>query len=582
MDVAAAAAGFVSLAFQSFQGCVQAFEFFSTAQHIGADADLFRTGLEFEKYRLISWAQRIGLGQNPRSTLNWQLAGLLLGQLESFLTSAETLKTRYSLEVSEEIVLATDKSLAAQVPKVGIAKLIARLKPSIYTTAGKIIQENNSTFKRLRWATRDRDKLKRFLGEIAELVNKLELLLDRAEGEAERSEYNRLLREVISLTSTTSEAGQIKELVGQGPYPSSTQASIRAAAHLKQIRLVLGADQRPDEVKGRVTDPSEVMALAMPKLPVLKRKLEPWKGERLELEGLEFANYKGKQVLIQWKIAEGAQWDKYKEQMKCLAVLLMSLSDKSFRSLPCMGYYPMESNGRHGVVYGTPDNSVDWTFKSLRDLILEQRLVSLRRRLAISRAIAETILQLHTAGWMHKSLRSSNIIFLAPRGSGSQEFLKSEPYLVSYDYARPDMAEAAKAFTQMPETTSDEDLYRHPQARGANRETYQKRFDMYALACVLVELVSWDLLINLHSKYTKKGLVQSLTKAIEANAVLEMPSLEDLLSVKDALELFCSQGGEKIVEIITCCLTTKEVPADENGLLNTQVAVVEQLSWFRV
>jgi hypothetical protein len=52
MEVAAAAAGFVSLTFNAFQSCVVAFDFFYTAQHIGADGDFFAAKLQLEQYRL--------------------------------------------------------------------------------------------------------------------------------------------------------------------------------------------------------------------------------------------------------------------------------------------------------------------------------------------------------------------------------------------------------------------------------------------------------------------------------------------------------------------------------------------------
>lgn len=71
MEIAAAALQFTTIAAQSFRGCLLAIDLFSTAQHIGTDGDLFRTGLECEKYRLISWADRVGLlDQNERETLN--------------------------------------------------------------------------------------------------------------------------------------------------------------------------------------------------------------------------------------------------------------------------------------------------------------------------------------------------------------------------------------------------------------------------------------------------------------------------------------------------------------------------------
>ncbi|KAI0479701.1 prion-inhibition and propagation-domain-containing protein [Xylaria cf. heliscus] len=581
MEIAAAALQFASMAVQAFHGCVIAIEFFSTAQNMGADGDLFQAGLEFEKYRLMAWASRVGLlGDNERQTINWQLASILLKQLKSLLTSADMVRDRYSLTVTEEEVQAMEESQVSEVPRSGVAKLIARLKPNLHTTTSKIIQENNSTVKRLRWAARDRDKLKAFLKEISGLITKLEFLLDSTERQQEKEEYHRLLREAISLTTTTAEAGQIKDLLEDRPDLRQGERSINAAAYLKQVRLVLGADKREDEVTPKLT--GKIIGVKMPKLSILGRSLRPWNGSELYTSGLEFAKYHNRQVLVQWKVIETAQWERYTNQMKCLAVFLMSLSDKSFRSLHCLGYYPLETQGRHGVIYSMPDDEEDWDFRSLKHLLSTQSFVSLKRRLEIARAIADTVLQLHTAGWLHKSLRSENIIFLAPRGSSSDVFLKSEPYIIGYEYARSDTKESANAFTELPDTELETDLYRHPQARGLNRETFQKRFDMYAMACILVELVMWEPLVGIFSSYVTQGLKDIISIAQASNEIIELPSLERLLQNDDAVRILAYRSGETVLEVIRTCSSAEKAKPGDEGLLEDQIAAVNKLAWCQI
>jgi len=104
MEAAGAVAGFVGLPIALFQSCVQAFELLQTAQHIGADGDLFSTKLQWEQYQLLQWGRKAELYATTQleGHLNWKLAESLLGQLESLLTSAEKLKTTYRLDVVEE------------------------------------------------------------------------------------------------------------------------------------------------------------------------------------------------------------------------------------------------------------------------------------------------------------------------------------------------------------------------------------------------------------------------------------------------------------------------------------------------
>ncbi|KAI1276919.1 prion-inhibition and propagation-domain-containing protein [Xylaria sp. FL0933] len=549
---------------QPVRGCVIAIELFSTARYMGADADLFHTGLEFEKYRLIARADRVGiLGDNEKQTINWQLAGILLRQLELLLTSANVLRDRYSLNVTEEEVQAINELQAMEAPKSGVSKLIARVKPTLYTAIRKIISENNSTTQKFQWAARDRDKLKELLKQISGFVNKLEFLLDSTERQQEKENYTRLLREVISLTSTTGEAGQIKDLFEGGPSPRNT---INAAAYLKQVRLVLGVDTRGDEITPKLV--GSAIGFKLHKLSILGRSLRSWKDGELHAHNLEFATYHNRQVLVQREI--------------CLAVFLMSLSHQSFRSLPCLGYYPLEVQGRHGITYTLADDEVDWDFKSLKYLISTQSLVSLKRRLELMRAIADTVLQLHTAGWLHKSVRPENIIFTAPRGSDYEKFLNSDPYIIGYEYARSDTKDSANVFTELPDTDLETDLYRHPQARGLNRETFQKRFDMYAMACIFVELVMWKPLLEVFSLYNTAGLEGIISIAQSTNEVIELPSLQELFQKDDAFKAIVYQSGETIFEVIRTCFSAEKAKQGDEGLLEDQTSVVNRLEWCRI
>ncbi|KAG6362211.1 hypothetical protein INS49_010441 [Diaporthe citri] len=559
LEVAAAGVSFIAFALQSFQGCVQAFEFFETTQNIGSDGDLLRTGLEIQKYRLIKWAERSGLGKTERPAVNWQYARLVLDQLLVMLTSAEKLKTRYHLEVSEETLETAEKLCSAESPKQGIAELIARLRPTIQTAAGKIIQESNSTVKRLRWATRDMTKLKQYLDEIKNLVDNLDMLLDHAERESDRDDMEKLLRGLVSFIPSTTEAEQIEELVG--------------------VRLVVGADKREDE-----ETPSFRKAPSfMPKLRRLKhRYLRPRAGGELHETGIELGLYQDAPVLVQWKIAEGPEWSRFEQQMKALTVLLMSLVHESFHSLPCLGLVSVKEKGRYGLVFVLPTDAVDLQVTGLDELVKTTRRISLARRLEVSRSVAEAVLQLHTAGWMHKSLRPTNVVFLAKQGAKREEILQTTPYIVGYDYARPDTQDAAKAFTQLPESSLRSELYRHPQARGAGRQTYQKRFDMYALGCLIVELMAWKSLADLHSEHTDQGFGGRLEQAENTNGVTEVPSLDELMGKQGAVDDLEHQAGGQVVKAVRRCLGMKQVEGTEDAGLEDQMAVVEMLSWCRV
>ncbi|TQV92160.1 hypothetical protein IF1G_09232 [Cordyceps javanica] len=488
---------------------------------------------------------------------------MLLEQLNAFLTTSDQLKDRYSLDVTVDEVEAKNGKInaASMTPETSIGRMISKLRPTIYTTAGRIINASNGTFKRLRWATRDKDKLKRYPKET-------------------KAEYNLLIRGVLSMTSTAADVAQIIDLVDDRPSLSSEQQAIKSAAYFKQVRLLLGADRQEGETRPPST--REVHA-QLPKLRKLKRSLKPCReSQQLRWMGLEFASYHGCQVLIQWKTAGAPDWNKYEEQIKSLAVLLMSIHDPSFRSLECFGYYPAESKDAHGIVYRVPDPSVSYELKTLRTLFKACSFVPLARRLEIALALAETMLQLHTAGWMHKNLRSDNVVFLAAHGSDAQTFVLSRPYVVGYEYARPDTWDAAQKYTSYLEFDLEEELYRHPQTCGADRQTYQKRFDMYALAAVLVELVAWKPLLDIQSTFTKPGLADEIARAGEDGNATSLPSLHDLFESKKCLAFLEHQAGSEVVGMIRSCSTMKSADDGGDASLETQASMVEKLSWCRI
>lgn len=160
----------------------------------------------------------------------------------------------------------------------------------------------------------------------------------------------------------------------------------------------------------------------------------------------------------------------------------------------------------------------------MSDLLVKQQHLSLSCRFEIATKIARAVLQLHTAGWLHKSLRADHIVFLGSKDAASEEMLQSTPCLIGFGYARPDTAIAA-AFTQLPDTEPLNELYRHPQARGAGRECYRKQFDVYALGCILLEIGMWKPLPNVIEEFLDVGFWKGVRALIEHDVHYDVPSL---------------------------------------------------------
>ena len=165
-DFAAGAAGLVSLSVTAFQGCVKAFQLISTARSMGEDADRIRTLLEWEQLRLISWGSRAGLNhggvRDPR--LKWTMILEILKQLEILLSDAEILKKRFNLVEDKD----QSQPPTPQVEKLGVRKLWTYVKRQIRTERARMISESTSSFRKLKWAVIDQDRIKELVAQISQ------------------------------------------------------------------------------------------------------------------------------------------------------------------------------------------------------------------------------------------------------------------------------------------------------------------------------------------------------------------------------------------------------------------------------
>jgi hypothetical protein len=197
--------------------------------------------------------------------------------------------------------------------------------------------------------------------------------------------------------------------------------------------------------------------------------------------------------------------------------IVMRLQDESkphqLRTLPCCGVTRDYSfAGAAGEWFITDYNIVykidTPTFFSLRQLLSQsnsnksepkdQKIrgvktgISLGQRFIIAQTLASAVMCLHLADWLHKAIRSENILFFAESMAKAGYTL---PYLVGFEYSRLDAPD------ERTEDIVDEDeyvYYRHPDAHfvpvadlqqplgGAGR--YSKLYDIYSFGVILVEL----------------------------------------------------------------------------------------------
>ncbi|KAI9822997.1 MAG: hypothetical protein M1832_002651 [Thelocarpon impressellum] len=457
------------------------------------------TRWEIQKRRFVNWGDVAGLADESGSTLamslrvNRALVLDILSEIKRRFDGFEKLTGRYesldsvqevNRERAEEQARVEDGIEARTTPKSG-SRLERRFQKTLkkFTDA---IEYAPSAPKRLRWASLDQDRFREQLEQLGQLNDYLQSLLDESRISELVTTQNETLMGVLQLQNTV--AG-LEQLIG----------ALRLTSPQRTLQGLAGSPV----IERQRQDQARVAALA--RFKELNLCDEPTNTQidrgRLELSddshegranGLFLLDDGSKRsVWIEWKDYEPEicrvgfePHPKILERVRHLTALLMSDKPDMFRAPQCLGYFDdRECGGAHrfGFVFARPDSP---HLFSLLELFTRAK-PSLSERLSLARQLASCMLYLHSVNWLHKGLRSHNVLFLAP----------TTVCLSGFDFARPAHADE---LTEKPPPHPAFDVYRHPEAHGAAPldseapRPFKKSYDVYALGVVLLELALWQ------------------------------------------------------------------------------------------
>jgi hypothetical protein len=139
-----------------------------------------------------------------------------------------------------------------------------------------------------------------------------------------------------------------------------------------------------------------------------------------------------------------------------LAALLHRRHSARTRLLPCEGFYRDARAPTFGFVFDVPTDRFHKP-STLGELLMvksrAQRLaLDSRAKLALMLSLA--LFQFHTVGWVHKSLRSSNVLFFPEKGADLSSVHYDEPWLVGFEYSRED-----PGFSKIPGSWTSQRTY---------------------------------------------------------------------------------------------------------------------------
>ncbi|KAL9061168.1 MAG: hypothetical protein Q9162_000313 [Coniocarpon cinnabarinum] len=504
-----------SLSFQVFAGCIKGFVLITDAYNIGQDAVLGRTKLLVQEQRLIEWAKSVAIIR-PNTEVDASLrrgpASVLLTQLSELLNSTEILKKRYKLELAiptqanlDEVRLqgleCSSGSIAASSVLVDSVRKEAR--QSILAQASRVTNVNYFP-KKFWWASVDKKRYERMVLDVTDLVDGLWSLLTPLKQTQGAQAINDILQNVIQISEdvrTLRGLGAALETDTATQQPALTTNSLGTAAQLKTETLLNSLSQEDND------DRTNSLAVTLSRDP---RSLT---GQKMGSSGIGIATYRDKPATIsldgdnsdahavtieKMVIVEARQVDlsmkgKLRQRVADLACLLSKPTSAASLTLSCIGFTEEQAGFR--MMFELPDIGPKEMLESPQTLLDSLKaakhhpLPTAGFRHAIAVRLCATVLAFHTARWLHKDIRSENVM-LFPSSEDSDGKLIA--YLGGFSFARKD---SPSEISQNPSLDVRRDIYRHPNAQpegNIRSDGFQQYMDLYALGCVLIELAEWS------------------------------------------------------------------------------------------
>lgn len=272
------------------------------------------------------------------------------------------------------------------------------------------------------------------------------------------------------------------------------------------------------------------------------------------------------------QIAHENYLKKVKTTMRNLAGLLYDLSsevnddsneDRASSPLnffQCLGFLEESKHCRFTFLFRIPTELSFDSAMRLRSLssyienfkkshATSQRTPQLEERFSLAYNICQAVLNLHSYGWVHKSIRSPNII-LVPRNPDaaamhSQEnFQYLTPYLTDFEFSRPQQDNSSRSaqFDAVP------NLYRHPARQDDPTEGFNKEHDLYAVGVVLLEIGMWKTVSTVFKSQVAEARPGNAKKVRDQMMTLAETRLPPEMGTRYAEAVKMCVGGFGIVE----------------------------------
>ncbi|KAG6355415.1 hypothetical protein INS49_003377 [Diaporthe citri] len=425
-------------------------------------------------------------------------------------------------------------SISLQVPRSKKTSVISKLlrkepRPSPSSTDASSVLSAQSqpnakggpnVLMRTKWVTSDKSRVEDLLKSIERTNNLLVVLLD--------PEHQAHIDRQTDMT--------ILDLVDRDTLEATTtRPDLKAMGRIKRWQKQEQSDNGDEDLASTyssttISSPAPTRVRTY-QVRDFKRESLPH-GEYRTLTSLE-----DKRVMVEWKYYNQDQPIRLERTMRLGGLVgLLNRNEvfQKFMTLPCRGLVSDSINSRIGLVFSVEDPGTS-RLKSLYDWIRNTPTPApLGQRFQLAKSLVTAIHHLHSVDWLHKSIRSENIVCSwahestsklnyssstdksaavqnssrdeqddGPGAASARETrIEALPpfHLVGWDLSRPDhpleLSETLSVSTAGFQNKRDAILlYSHPemhaQSKPGKRPRYRAQFDIYSLGLVLLEIGLW-------------------------------------------------------------------------------------------
>ncbi|KAI0880959.1 prion-inhibition and propagation-domain-containing protein [Annulohypoxylon maeteangense] len=553
------ALGVVSLAFQVFSGCIKGCQLLLDAKNLPKKYGYLRHRLRLEQLKLLDWWDASGFvteaafQDSPLDERKQAMVESLL-QIKSITFDIGRIKERYDLSLK-----VSDESLGNEAPTSGnfLELDSSGTSDNRETLRQKALKYADTVLKcpiGLRWAVFDAAKFEQLLARFSELNNSMHFSLELGQRlhhiELQERSHMQILQvhekldQVVELVRSLHLLPHCNSGASSQGSDEGVHSTLERLARFKALSMTVGLQDLPCE-----EDTIVQIGLEVPSpgdLELLLSQVELYEDQKQLGIHRVMGKYGGTPIWVEWK-----GYDKSSTTLayRCvetriirLAALLLKNPDtpRKLRLPTSLGYIHDPSSARFGIVFELPALTSTSIPLSLYDRFQISLKPSLTVRLDMARKLTVSLEYIHAMKWLHKGLRSDDILFLQSSGFDWLSFC-----ICGFEYSRP---ANPNEVTELPSDNREHDLYRHPDVQfdvpRDGEYGYKEKHDIYSLGVILTEIGLWQ---PIH-----QVLGISLNRFIRRPIIREARS--NLLK-PESIAILESETGERYTDAVILCLT---------------------------